>query len=319
MRPRRIIFVLLFVFLAVFIGRIYYDYQHDLHQARIRVSTGSQIARTPCGPIEYAVIGREGPAVLVVHGAGGGFDQTLDFAPPFVDRGFRFVAMSRFGYLRTPLPADASAAAQADAHACLLDALGIERVAGIIGVSAGAPSAMQFAIRHPARSARLILLVPLAYAPRSGNPSPPAPPGTQFLFETALKSDFLFWLATKTMHRTLVEAILATPPDVVDRATVYEQARARSMLDHILPVSLRRSGLLNDATVAATISRYDLERIAIPTLTISMSDDLFGTYEAARYTAEQIPGARFIGYPNGGHVWIGHNEAILDKMIDFLK
>jgi pimeloyl-ACP methyl ester carboxylesterase len=52
--------------------------------------------------------------------------------------------MSRFGYLRTPLPADASAAAQADAHACLLDALGIRRAA-IVGASAGAPSAMQFA------------------------------------------------------------------------------------------------------------------------------------------------------------------------------
>ena len=319
MRPGRIIFVLLFVFLAVFIGRTIFDYQHDLHQARIRISTGSRIARTPCGPIEYAVIGEEGPAVLVVHGAGGGFDQTLDFARPFVDRGFRFVAMSRFGYLGTPLPADASAAAQADAHACLLDALGIERVAGIIGVSAGAPSAMQFAIRHPARSARLILLVPLAYAPRSGGSSPPASSATRYLFGTALKYDFLYWLATKTMHRTLVEAILATPPEVLEQATADEQARAGSMLDHILPVSVRRSGLLNDAKVAETIARYDLEKITIPTLAISISDDLFGTYEAARYTADQVPGARFIGYPTGGHVWIGHNDEILAEMIDFLK
>ena len=34
-------------------------------------------------------------------------------------------APSRFGYLRTPLPSDASPAAQADAHSCLLDALGL--------------------------------------------------------------------------------------------------------------------------------------------------------------------------------------------------
>ena len=121
------------------------------------------------------------------------------------------------------------------------------------------------------------------------------------------------------MHRTLVEAILATPPEVVERATGDEQARARSILDHILPVSIRRSGLLNDAKVAETISRYDLEKIEIPTLTISISDDLYGTYEAAQYTAEQIPGARFIGYPTGGHVWIGHNDEILAEMIDFLK
>jgi hypothetical protein len=45
--------------------------------------------------------------------------------------------MSRFGYLRTPLPKDAAPAAQADAHACLLDALHLSRVP-ILGISAGA-------------------------------------------------------------------------------------------------------------------------------------------------------------------------------------
>ena len=95
----------------------------------------------------------------------------------------------------TPLPADASAEAQADAHACLLDALGIERAA-IVGGSAGAPSAMQFALRHPDRTAALVLLVPAAYVPREGG-APPllAPRGTRFLFDTALRMDFLFWAA----------------------------------------------------------------------------------------------------------------------------
>jgi membrane protease YdiL (CAAX protease family) len=41
-------------------------------------------------------------------------------------------------YLGTPMPADASAAAQADAHVCLLDALGIAKAA-VMGGSAGAP------------------------------------------------------------------------------------------------------------------------------------------------------------------------------------
>jgi len=52
------------------------------------------------------------------------------------------------GYLRTPMPADASAAAQADAHACLLDALGIRRAA-VMGGSAGAPSALQMGTSPP--------------------------------------------------------------------------------------------------------------------------------------------------------------------------
>jgi hypothetical protein len=58
--------------------------------------------------------------VLVVHGAGGGFDQGLHFGAPLAAKGFQVIAMSRFGYLRTPLPAEASAAAQADGHVCLL-------------------------------------------------------------------------------------------------------------------------------------------------------------------------------------------------------
>ena len=145
------VFVLLV--LAGLLALAYASYQRDIRQARERVSTGSRMAHTPCGPIEYALAG-DGPAVLVVHGAGGGFDQGLDFVEPLVSSGFRVIRMSRFGYLRTPLPADASAAAQADAHACLLDALGIERAA-IMGASAGAPSSLQFALRHPARCSAL--------------------------------------------------------------------------------------------------------------------------------------------------------------------
>jgi pimeloyl-ACP methyl ester carboxylesterase len=255
--------------------------------------------------------------VLIVHGAGGGFDQGLYFAAPFLQAGYRIIAMSRFGYLRTPLPEDASPQAQADAHACLLDALGIERVTGIIGVSAGAPSSMQFVLRHPERTDRVVLLVPLAYAPRSAEQST-APAGTPVVFETALKSDFLFWLATKTMQRTLVTAILATPPEVLERADATEQARALAMLDHILPVSPRQQGLLNDAAVAEALPRYDIERITTPTLAISLVDDLYGTYESARYTAEHIPGARFTGYPSGGHVWVGHQEEILSEILAFL-
>jgi len=125
------------------------------------------VAVLAAGPIEYAEIG-EGPPILLVHGAGGGYDQGLDLGVPLANSGFRVIAVSRFGYLRTPLPADASAAAQAEAHAALLDALKIERAA-IMGASAGAPSTMQFALRHADRCSALVLLVPAAYVPRAGN------------------------------------------------------------------------------------------------------------------------------------------------------
>src|SRR6185436_946748 len=149
-------------------GLAYARFAADLERATQRVAHGSRIAATACGPIEYAEMG-EGPAVLLVHGAGGGFDQGIEFAGELARSGYRVIAMSRFGYLRTPLPADATPPAQADAHACLLDALGIQR-ASIAGVSAGAPSSMQFAIRYPERTRALALLVPLAYRPTAATP-----------------------------------------------------------------------------------------------------------------------------------------------------
>ncbi len=316
-RVRSTVWAIVAIVIAGVFGFTFVAYRRDIGPARDRVATGSHVAQTPCGQIEYAQVG-DGPPVLIVHGAGGGFDQGLYFAEPFVHAGFRFITMSRFGYLRTPLPADASPQAQADAHACLLDALGIERVVGIVGVSAGAPSSMQFVLRHPERADHLVLLVPLAYAPRSAEQST-APSSTPVVFETALKSDFLFWLATKTMQQTLVKAILATPPDVLEQADEAEQARAKAMLDHILPVSPRQQGLLNDAAVAEALPRYDLERLTTPTLAISFVDDLFGTYEGTRYTAEHIPGARFIGFPSGGHVWVGHQEDVVSATMAFLK
>ena len=292
------------------------SYRRDIGRASAAAATGSRIVETRCGRIEYAAVG-DGPPVLVVHGAGGGFDQGLGFGMPLVERGLRVIAMSRFGYLRTPLPGDASPAAQADAHACLLDALRVDR-AVIVGTSAGAPSAMQFALRHADRCAGLVLLVPAAFVPRPGGAPPVRPSaGTDLMVDTALRSDLLFWVATKVAREALVRFLLATPPEVVRRATEGEQRRVASIIEHLLPVSPRRLGLMNDSRVVSTLPRYELERIAPPTLAISVKDDLYGTFDVARYTAGHIPGARFRGYASGGHVWVGHQEEIIGEIAAF--
>jgi 2-hydroxy-6-oxonona-2,4-dienedioate hydrolase len=302
---------------AAAIIAVYLDYRRDLDAAYLRISAGSQVAQTPCGPIEYASAG-EGEPVLIVHGASGGIDQGMDAAKGLANAGFRVIAMSRFGYLRTPLPADASPAAQADAHACLLDALGIRRAA-IVGASAGAPSSIQFALRHADRCSALVLLVPALYRPRPGGAPPvKVPPWTGFLFDTSLRSDFLFWASTRMANTTLVGAILATSPEVLEKADADERARAAQVLEHTLPVSARRQGLVNDARVVLSLPRYDLGRIRLPTLVIGVADDRFGLYEGARYTADHIPGARFVGYPTGGHVWVGHHKEMLAEIAAFL-
>ncbi|PWB51030.1 MAG: hypothetical protein C3F06_11210 [Candidatus Methanoperedenaceae archaeon] len=158
-----LIITILGCIIAVILIVTYPAYRSDISAAQERVMSGSKVIETKCGPIEYAAIG-EGPPVLVVHGAGGGYDQGLWVSRDSLGEGFRIIAPSRFGYLRTPLPQDASPAAQADAHACLLDALNISKVA-VMGISAGASSSMQFALRYPERTTSLVLIVPGTYAP----------------------------------------------------------------------------------------------------------------------------------------------------------
>lgn len=295
------------------------SYLRDMKQARTAAVAGSKMAYTPCGPIEYAEAGT-GKPVLVIHGAGGGFDQGMYFAKPLADRGFHVIAVSRFGYLRTPLPYDATPRAQADAYACLLDALGIKRVAAIVGASAGAPSTMQFALHYPKRTGQMVLVAPLAYGPKSDTDKPSEiARTTQFLFNTALKSDFIFWAGIELVPKMLTKAILATPPVLVQQANKAEQDRVEDMLRQILPVSERKQGLMNDAKVANTLERYDLEDIKVPTMIFSAKDDLYLTYEPARYTAEHIRGARFFGYEHGGHVWVGHHTELLSRIEDNLK
>lgn len=315
MTPKRTTLAITGALLAGFGAFVYSEYSRDIRAARARISSGSEVVNTPCGPIEYAEVGT-GPTVLVIHGAGGGFDQGLDLARPLIDAGFRVIAVSRFGYLRTPMPAVASPEAQADAHACLLDAIKIDRLP-VIGGSAGAPSAMQLCLRHPERCSALVLLFPMAFAPDRAQAKPSAL--FTFVIRATLHSDFPFWAATKVARDTLMKTVLGTPVEDFRAAPADEQERALEVMRHILPVGQREKGIWNDATISPVLPRYDLEQIRVPTLLISAEDDLYGTYPSARYTAAHVPGARFVGYPTGGHLLLGHWKEASSEVVKFLR
>jgi 2-hydroxy-6-oxonona-2,4-dienedioate hydrolase len=291
-------------------------YRKEMNAAGRRIAAHRQVIDSAPGPIEFAESGN-GRAVLLIHGAGGGFDQGLDLGHVFLGDGFRVIAPSRFGYLGTPLPADASAEAQADAHLRLLDALQVES-APVIGVSAGAPSAMQLCLKHPDRCPALVLIVPLAYTPESAAAKAPS-----FFFEKVLnaivKSDFIFWAATKLTRPTLVETILGTPLDDYRSATPDERRSVDEMLQSILPMSRRAAGIRNDNVVSTTLKRYPLEHMHVPTLVISAADDRYGTYDRGLYTADQIHDGRFVGFPTGGHLLLGHESKVRSEVTSFLN
>jgi pimeloyl-ACP methyl ester carboxylesterase len=120
---------------------LFLRYRRDLNAARARLATVERhVISTPWGVVEYAERGNRDP-VLVVHGifhtCVGGLLSVRDL---ITDR--RVIAPSRFGYLGSSMPPNATPAAQADAFAALLDALAISRI-DVIALSAGATSALQ--------------------------------------------------------------------------------------------------------------------------------------------------------------------------------
>jgi pimeloyl-ACP methyl ester carboxylesterase len=136
-------------------GLIYRQYRTDISLANQRISSGGKMIETACGPIQYTEFG-EGAPMLIIHGAGGGYDQGEYFAK-LIGGNYRWIAPSRFGFLGTPVPDGANSALQAEAYACLLDALGVDRV-GVVGVSMGGPSSLLFALQYPERTKSLVMI-----------------------------------------------------------------------------------------------------------------------------------------------------------------
>jgi pimeloyl-ACP methyl ester carboxylesterase len=275
--------------------------------------SGSMVLATDAGPIEYAERGA-GLPLLSIHGAGGGFDQGLANAADLIGDGFRVIAPSRFGYLRTPVPRDVSAVAQADAHAALLMELRLPK-AVVLGVSTGARSAVELALRHPEMVAALILVAPALYSP--SNAVVPEPPRRSALARTIVDSglDFAWRAALRFMPSRLVRFV-GVPPALL--AILSGEARARVMrsVRNIQPLSQRFIGLQLDEL--ADLPQVPLQRIAAPTLILSAQDDPLDTLPAAEFTARRIRGARLVTYETGGHLLAGREAQARSAVRGFL-
>lgn len=312
---RRILVGVALLVIAGAAAILYSQFRADIAAARALVEGRSKTVETGFGTVEYAEEGTGAP-LLVIHGAGGGFDQALDEAGVWA-AGHRIIAPSRFGYLRSSFPQGATSAMQADAFVALLDSLGVQKAA-VLGISAGANSAMEMAMRHPDRVTALVLLVPAAYAPSR---QPPSPGGStsESIIRTVLGSDFIFWAGTRFFPDLMAGTILATDPALVRNASPADQERAGILMRHILPVSLRTEGLIFDGMMVSNLTTSPaLEKIACPVLAISARDDRYGTAETADYVASHVANGRAVIFDTGGHVMIGHNDEVLRLIGDFI-
>lgn len=276
-------------------------YRRDLSEARARLAAVERhLVPTPWGAVEYAERG-SGDPVLVVHGIFHNCAGALLSVRDFSNR--RFIAPSRFGYLGSSMPPNATPAAQADAFAALLDALGIDRI-DVIAESAGATSALQLALRHPERVKHLALLVPNL----PGSPTAVVQPPSAKLFNRQLP----LWLLRALAPSLMVRLVAGLPKEFV---MSRDDARfVAEFIDSLFPVS--PAGVDFDAFVSnADVNDYNLEAIRVPTMIIHTRDDQVASHEASRRAAGRIPGARFVSLDSGGHLMIGQTKAV-DAALD---
>lgn len=293
---------------------IYSAWQRSL---RAQLATHSRVISTPYGNLEYAEEWN-GPHILVAHGILGGWDQGMlvtELAPPD-ERNLHVISVSRWGYLRTPIPRKPehrTFEAQADSYAALLDSLGIERV-GIVGISGGMPSTLLFALRHPDRVWGLVSV--------AGVTRPISPNFTlKDHAMLAIINNDLGLLALRTFARERLMAFYGGKRGRLDDYRAEpEKLRVLEALYFPHPLSMRRKGLAHDLALFPTLPRYPVEQIKVPLLAVHGTADITVPIAHSRFLVDNVPGAQMLAVEGGGHLSIAtHKEIALSGVYRFLQ
>lgn len=288
-----------------------------MNRLREDAAGGPAFIETPRGRVECARSG-EGPALLLLHGAMGGWDQGLLLGRVTVGpAGFEFIAPSRPGYLGTPLALGRKPEEQADLCAGVLDALGI-RQAAVIAVSGGGQCALQFALRHPGRC-RALVMVSACSAPVGRVP---------FRFHLMTLMARFPALMARMRRRAEKDPEAATRRSITDpvlRAQTLNDSEAGPLLAALQLSTMERMserlpGTRNDIVQSRAPFAYPLERIHAPTLIVHGSADRAVPFAQAESLAARLPRAELIPIPGGEHVSIfTHRRQIQPRITEFLS
>jgi pimeloyl-ACP methyl ester carboxylesterase len=294
--------------------RVYRTYRADMDEAYAAVDDAdNECIETSAGTLEYRVRG-SGVPVLVSHGIVGGFDQALQTGEALFDGDVRVIGASRFGYLGSELPTEATPEDQARAYAELLDHLGIDE-AVVVGTSAGGAPAIRFVLDYPDRTRALVLIGPTA--PSEGElEGPTGPPH-------AILRDPIFWFLVNHAPWVFLR-LFGVDPGEYASASPGERRRVEALLETLVPVEPRKRGIYNDERVTNTAmienyDEYDLETLDVPTLVVHAEDDPLASFEDARRMVDRIPDAEFLRYETGGHLVFGHGEEIRQSNTEFVE
>src|SRR6266545_3516062 len=158
----------------------------------------------------------------------------------FADAGYTVLAPSRPGYGRTPLTTGTSVRGFADVTRALCKHLGITKVAAVVGMSGGGPTAVTMAARHADLVDRLILqsaVGPLPWPDR----------------RTRLGAHAIFAAATERAAWSAVRALIRLAPDAGLRMLLRDLSTLPAR-DVVARVDRSRSSIRRPASGARRIS-----------------------------------------------------------------
>jgi len=301
------------------------------HTAAVREIYARTLAASPLAGRYVDVEGRrvhivetgEGPPVVVVHGTGG----PALFYRPLLERlaGVRVLAPERPGQgLSEPaeLPRTGYRSAAVAWMGRLLDALDLH-AATLVGHSMGGLWSLWYALEHPRRVSRLVLLGGPPGLPRERAPLPyriMATPGLGRLvrrLSPPAEKSLLQFARMVGEERTLadrpdlVELLVAAGRDPLAAATDRNEVRA-VLAPHVLlsPSRFRR---------ASRVASDELQRLPMPVLLIWGEREPLGGAPVARELAELLPHARLELLDAGHAPWLGHAQSIAPMIADFAR
>ena len=275
-----------------------------------------EIIKATRGNVECASWG-EGPAALMIHGAMGGYDQGILLALTTCYPRFRFISVSRPGYLGTPLSSGRTAQEQADLCAEVLDAYDVKNTA-VIAISGGGPVALQLALRHSERC-RAVVMVSAC----SAKLDVPLPLQWHLMKLMARIPGVMAAMRRKIEKDPEGTARQSIPDDAQRKRTVHDPevgplflALRTSILERI---SKRIPGSENDIRQTRAEMPWPLETITAPVLAVHGTRDSIVPFVQAQTLVERLRNAELMAIEGGEHVSIfTHRNEVRSRIDKFL-
>ncbi len=219
--------------------------------------------------------------LVLLHGLGANGESWQLQIPFFTEAGYRIVAPDLRSFGQSPYPGHTSIAEMAGDVAELLDHLHLPN-AHILGISLGGTVALQFALDYPARVQKLVLVNTFAHL-RPKNPGV----WLYMLWRLIL----VHTIGLETQGKVVAKRVFPLPEQEIARQELLVQIRQADPRGY--RATMRALGLFN--------VQPRLKEIRCPTLILTSENDTTVPTDAQRALARDIPAARQILFPQGGH------------------